>query len=210
MTLITIFSDVQGEYEQLEKILKKNKELGVDCSYFLGDLIQNGISFAENRCVNLIKKAKKVYMIKGNHDSNYEKLKRFSEDDGYINAIFLRNCPTQIFFEENSILLVHSISKNLERVIDEEIVFKEFMEQKEQYKELKIIFFGHSHAPYIFEGDGRGFKPIKPDEKNKFKLHTNRVYVICPGSVCKEKNENKNSFLVFDDDNRTILMHYLN
>jgi predicted phosphodiesterase len=212
MRKISVFSNVHGEYGQLEKALELSKGLGASKFYFLGDLVHNGKTYEENRCIDLIKKKaaeNESYVIRGNHD-NHENL-----DEEKImpkNIIYLRNRPTQIYFEDG-ILLVHNLSEGLERIMNAGLVDKEFNRLAEENKErgrVKIVFFGHPHIPYVFEQSRGRFKPVTEKlEKQPFTLAQEKTYAICPGSVSKGKNDFKSSFLMFDDSSRDVSLHYL-
>ena len=48
-----IFSDVQGNYEALERFFAETKD-DIDQYFCLGDIVQNGTSYDDHRCIDAV------------------------------------------------------------------------------------------------------------------------------------------------------------
>jgi len=169
-----IFSDVQGNYPALRSFFEQTNK-SVDGYICLGDIVQHGTSFDDNRCIELIKNNNCV-AVRGNHEDyvigrNKPLGKIFPENMEFIASLPLRRSIDDYH-------LVHAPSG--QRVVTVEQARKEFSKLPE---DIKICFFGHSHKQTIFSRDkkgkvgeeelGRGIILLRPDTK----------YLINPGGV---------------------------
>ena len=87
---IGILSDIHGNYDALEAVLKRAKKEKIDRFIFCGDLI--GYYYEPKKCLDILSKFKVDY-IKGNHEimlSDYLNNKISKEDilEKYGNGLF--------------------------------------------------------------------------------------------------------------------------
>ena len=61
-----IFSDVQGNYEALERFFAETKD-DIDQYFCLGDIVQNGTSYDDHRCIDAVIK-NGCLAVRGNHE----------------------------------------------------------------------------------------------------------------------------------------------
>lgn len=161
--MIAIISDIHGNLEAFEAVLKDIEGLGIEEIYCAGDIVGYGAN--PNECVEIVRD-RKIPCVAGNHD--YAAIGKMSLQ--YFNPVakkaiewtsrvlkaenikFLNELPLSMHIKEN--LLVHAIPSNpasFDYILTLGDAIREFMFFKE-----KMCFFGHSHHPVIFiEREGR-------------------------------------------------------
>ena len=66
-----IFSDIQGNYEAMSKFAAGTCGFLADKYFCLGDIVNQGVSFQDNRVVSLLRDSfEPLHVIRGNHDEN--------------------------------------------------------------------------------------------------------------------------------------------
>ena len=69
-----VFSDIHGNFTSLERFFTEVRDI-VDQYFCLGDMVQYGNSFDENRCVELVQR-NQCLTVRGNHEdkvlANYQ------------------------------------------------------------------------------------------------------------------------------------------
>lgn len=187
---IAVFSDIHGNLEALEAVVKRIEKEKVDEIYCLGDIIGYGPN--PNECIELVKSVtEKVVM--GNHDSavvnqtdillfnsyareSTEWTRRVIKDENYE---FILGLPLKI--SEKDLLFVHStplIPEDWNYILTQYGAEKQF-----NYFDENVCFIGHSHRPEVFKSiDDR--------------------LIINDGSVGQPRDGNPDScFLIFDTEN---------
>ena len=62
-----VFSDIQGNFSALERLMQATKKMKKEGHICLGDMVQNGTKYAENRCIDTVREIA-VHVIRGNHE----------------------------------------------------------------------------------------------------------------------------------------------
>jgi len=169
---IAVISDIHGNMEALESVLKDIKENNCDKIYCLGDYAMAGPEPGKtiNKFLEL-KNSSDITLIQGNTDlmiANYtnevynaikdaapvmaEALKNDFEILTEEQKNFLRELPPQLLTEENGvkILLVHgSPRKNNENIFPDTPLKK--LEEMVAGVDADIILCGHTHRPCGFQ-----------------------------------------------------------
>jgi predicted phosphodiesterase len=201
---IGIFSDIHGNFQALEAVLRILEEQEeVDRLYCCGDIV--GYGGNPNECVELLRE-KEIPVVAGNHDhaalgltdTSYfnEIAKTAIQWTGEVlkpeNAEFIRSLPMHIVDEE--VLIVHSSPKDPDAwnyiltLGDARINFEYFEEQ--------ICFVGHSHQPFIIESSkGNLSCPSQPT----IAVKQDHRYLINVGSVGQPRDGNPDaSYAIYD------------
>ena len=165
---VAVFTDIHGNLQALEAILKDIEKEQVDKIICLGDII--GIGPESRECLDLIMNSN-VEMLLGNHelyylkgiqiedDRDYEKIKYYkwvSERLESKHREFLTNCKYQIvisnvLFEH---FLIHGKNEYYPFYKTTVLYDSKFPEIVKQIKE-DYIFVGHEHLPFELEKNGK-------------------------------------------------------
>ncbi len=147
---IAIFSDIHGNYQSLESIIKDIKNKEYDDVICLGDII--GLGPSSNECLKLINDSN-IRLILGNHELYYKhmfKLKeRDIEHDLWVHSKIKESINGVEKYELNinnfKILFTHYFYKDPHH-------FEDFhLFEKDNYKEVldklnyDYVFYGHLH-----------------------------------------------------------------
>jgi len=170
-----IFSDVQGNYEALKRFFEINENM--PNSYLcLGDIVQYGTSFNDNRCIDLVQK-KNCIAVRGNHEdyvlAHYEESKKKIYPH---NLEYLASLPSEREIDGEYRLIHAPSGKRIQNV----------REAAEEFTRLpahvEVCFFGHSHRPTIFSRDKKG---VVKEEKlgEELQLSEDLAYMINPGGI---------------------------
>ena len=170
---LAIFSDIHGNFQALEAILKDIKEKEVEGIYCLGDVISIGPNPKE--CMELIIK-NNIKMVLGNHDLYYIKGTEIDDEmdeDEIAHAEwtsqqlndkykeYLDKCPLQIKEEigEYKLAFQHFLfNPNKEDSYpfdDISIVKDNSIKSKMQLLDADITFIGHEHQPFKVESNNK-------------------------------------------------------
>ncbi|MBI5179611.1 MAG: metallophosphoesterase family protein [Nitrospinae bacterium] len=207
---IAIYSDVHGNLEALEAVLKDIKREEVDKRFFLGDVVGYGPN--PNECIELVKKNADV-ILAGNHDwaavgltdsayfNPYAKESLFwtMENITDANKEYLRTLKPASTVD--NIQLCHStpVEPQEWRYI---LTMQDAMDNYDGL-EKPVCFIGHSHQPVIIEfADGSNIVPIRDIYKT---LEPNRKYIVNVGSVGQSRDSNPEScYVVYDTKTNNI------
>ena len=193
--LIAVLSDIHGNLEAFQEVLKKVEDLKVDTLYCLGDTV--GYGPFPNECVDLVRKHCKV-VLKGNHDSglvgdtplddfNHYGVSAIQWSRGVVtkeNYDFLRSLPFTA--EPNGLTLVHS-SPERPDAWSYILTMRAAQENFAAFK-TTLCFIGHTHVPIIIGEDG-SINKYKPGAR----------HIINVGSVGQPRDGNPMlAFGIFD------------
>lgn len=186
---LALISDIHGNLEALNSVLREIKKRKIKNIYCLGDIIDYGAN--SNECVEVIRK-NKIPAIMGNHDftavtlEGIEWFNTIAQKSCRItnkllserNKKFLLNLPKKI--EIRNMFLAHGSPKDYlhEYIYPEEAdyIFREFF----KITKKQIIAMGHTHIPFIKKFDDK--------------------LAINPGSVGQPRDgNNKASFCILDN-----------
>lgn len=158
--LIALVSDIHGNLEALQAVLKEIDALGAEDIYCLGDIVGYGPN--PHECLGLVRSRCRA-VVRGNHDSGAVgrlSLERFNSDGvaGLLYAQrmthpdhlrFLRHLP--YLYQKGDITLVHAspyAPKKFQYVVTEKRVERSF-----RHFDTSVCFIGHTHIPFLFEAN---------------------------------------------------------
>ncbi len=205
---IAIISDIHGNLEALNAVLKKIEEEKPDKIVCLGDIVGYGAN--PNECCDIVKKlTDKIVM--GNHDSAVcmktpldwfnpnartaieWTMKKLTPD----NFDFLSKLPLTLKYE--NLLFVHASPNSPEE-------WKYILNAYDAYYELQVIkenvcFIGHSHVPVTFMLDEN--LDIFMIDREEFFIEGGKKYLINVGSVGQPRDfDPRASFGIYDTDKK--------
>jgi predicted phosphodiesterase len=214
-----LISDIHGNLEALEAVLKDINEVSVDEIYCLGDIIGYGPNPCE--CLDLVMARCKATIL-GNHDQA-----ALFDPDGFnpmaLQAIywtrdqldsnsgspvvtnkrwdFLGELPRNV--DEGELKFVHGSPRDPTN----EYVFPEYVFDQRKMEILfgkveQYCFMGHTHIPGVFT---TGCEFISPDECNyQYQLGSEKVLVNV-GSVGQPRDEdNRSCYVVLDTEENAL------
>lgn len=209
MLKTAIFSDIHGNLQALEAILKDAKEQGVQNFACLGDVVGYGPSPAD--CISKIQEIGCV-CIKGNHDDDASTERDLSNlsDNAQVSLKWtrdrlssaqkewLRRLPMQKRLGRN--MLVHSSLKNPHSW--EYIRNKFDAEAAISSQPTPLCFFGHTHKPVCYEQTTNGVSIV---DEQKIGINPDYKYLINVGSVGQPRDGNPDaSYVIFNRTSREI------
>lgn len=204
-----IISDIHGNIEALQAVLKDIKKCRVDEIICLGDVVGYGAD--PNESVEAVRQAA-ARVVAGNHDwAAVGKLgldyfnaaaKRAAEWTAEVltaeNREYLIGLPLSIA-ENDDLLMVHSspgVPEDWMYVFHPGQAVREF----ETFGE-PVCFIGHTHQPAVFSDDG-GFH--LGGELVDFRMRVGTRYIVNVGSVGQPRDGNPNAaYCVFDSKKLT-------
>ncbi len=204
------FSDVHGNREALEAVIKDFERSGVTRRIFLGDAVGYGAS--PNECLEILGDLVE-YALLGNHDiaalmdSPADEFNRVAQQA----VMWTRSVLTQESREWllsfpltesfDDIRIVHASPANPERwdyILDPysaDFAFRHFEEA--------VCFFGHSHLPLIFEKPADG--PCTMCDETPLQLKDDYRYLINVGSVGQPRDgDSRACYAVYDPEERIV------
>ncbi len=214
-----LISDIHGNLEALQAVLRDIDEVSVDEIYCLGDIIGYGPNPCE--CLDLVMKLCKATIL-GNHDQA-----ALFDPDGFnpmaLQAIywtrdqldsgagtpvtinkrwdFLGELPRQI--DEGSLMFVHGSPRDPTN----EYVFPEYIFDQRKMEILfgkidQYCFMGHTHIPGVFTTSCEFISPRECD--HHYRLGKEKVLVNV-GSVGQPRDDdNRSCYVVLDTDENTL------
>lgn len=207
---VALISDVHGNLEALEAVLRDIEQQGAEKIHFLGDAVGYGCN--PNECVKLINKHCDIKLL-GNHDyvvmgldstENFNHVARISMD-WTQDKIKSKMVTVLADFEMSAVFLdyflVHASPAGPESwnyILDTETA-------REQFDSFasNICFVGHTHLPtcFILEKDGT----ITQKKQAETLFEENCKYIINIGSVGQPRdNDPRACYMIIDtDQNKT-------
>jgi len=200
-----IISDIHGNLEALQAVIKECKDQGARAYFCIGDIVGYGANPIE--CIDIVRDLKAL-CVAGNHDwgvSGKLDIKYFNPfakeaifwtqkilSKGYIN--YLNNLKTIIKQEE--FILVHGTlnkPKKFGYLNDINKAFDTFY-----LMDRNICFIGHTHIPQIMIKKGNN---IFYSEEQSIKINPEYKYIINIGSVGQPRDGNPQaSYCIYDPD----------
>ena len=182
-----IISDIHANIEALNVTLETIKDIAVDRTICLGDVV--GYNASPNECVDIVRDLD-IPTICGNHDAvacGIEEPWGFNPvalaaalwtrealtDD---NLEWLKNLPDTQQFE--GFLAVHGAPANRDTYL---FAWEDILPHVPHVEETgcRLCFFGHTHCPGIFSSDGL----YTVDDDSRFYLGEEKIFFVNPGSV---------------------------
>jgi predicted phosphodiesterase len=209
---IGIFSDIHGNLEALDTVLKYLKENNIHKYICLGDIVGYGPN--PNECVERIRELK-CPVVMGNHDYvaigkgdvtlfNVTARNAIEWTQGQLtkeNLDFLSTLP--FIYRTKHLIAVHSTPRDPERW--EYVLTMDSALQNMEYYTEPVCFIGHSHTPFFLELDTKGNAQIIKD--NPMILKDDYRYLVNAGSVGQPRDNNpKSAFAIYDTTQKTITL----
>jgi predicted phosphodiesterase len=212
-----IFSDIHGNLEALNALLKFAQKRHIDRYVCLGDLVGYGAS--PNETIQKIRTLKPLSLIRGNHDkavTNQDSIETFNPIAAAAihwtqarilkkNLEFLAHLPEGPLTVDNEFTICHGAP------FDEDYyIFGEFdAAEAFDYLEAPLGFFGHTHFPFIYtKREGQVEGQFLEGPINEIKLEKGVSYFINPGSVGQPRDRNpRAACAVYDRDLHSIRFH---
>ncbi len=203
-----LLSDVHGNLEAFQAVLRVLKEEGPDCYICIGDIIGYGANPRE--CIKLVKDLG-CLTIAGNHDWAAVDLTSIDYFNPYAKeaVLWTRN---QLSQEDRDFLkglelvrklpgftIVHATLKAPE---EWSYIFSN-SDARQNFQLLSncLLFVGHSHVPIIFEGNG-GYPYHFNREVN---LEEGQKYIINIGSVGQPRDgDPRAAFSIYDTGSNRV------
>ncbi len=209
-----VISDIHANYAALRVALDHLRQLGVDKILCLGDLVGYGAQPTE--CIQAVKDKPNVFCIAGNHDRQVigdkdprmrktatTVLEWTADNISPSNARYLKQLPQGMTVPGEDIIMVHgSLVERDAYIVNAQEISKNLNCMLNDFEGMKVCFFGHSHIPLLVST-----KAVVRElqETRSFKLDSNDIYLINPGSVGQPRDHCPlASFGVFDADQWTM------
>jgi len=194
-----IFSDIHGNIEALNALLKFAQKRRIERYICLGDLVGYGAS--PNETIQKIRTLKPLSLIRGNHDkavSGRDTIETFNPiaaaaihwtRDQILkkNLDFLAHLPQGPQTVDNEFAICHGSP------FDEDYyIFGEFdAVEAFDYLNVPLAFFGHTHFPFVYtKREGHVEEQFLEGSANEIKLEKGTSYLINPGSVGQPRDRN--------------------
>jgi predicted phosphodiesterase len=210
MTRIAIISDIHSNWHALQSVWARIVELDCDEIYCLGDVVGYGASPVE--CLNHLRDHE-VTCVQGNHDAlvsdgtlnlsfNDHSLKAVEHNRKLLNQEqldYLKGLPVFIQPEEG-ISLAHGSPEDRDRYLLYNQDYRQTAAALFQTEGPGLCFFGHTHIPIAFDGNGL----ISP-QSGPIPISNQEMMLINPGSVGQPRDRDpRASFLYLDRENNTL------
>lgn len=214
---ICFISDIHANLIALNTVLDKAKSLNVDQYICLGDCVGYGPNPKE--CIEILASMENIQFVRGNHDHAVG-TKTLEFGCNRIAAMstkwtitqlsdhhfsWLRNLPLEKDFGNWSI--VHGAPRDPKKMYGYvyEMTYEDNLDVAFK-KKHNIVFYGHTHIPFIHQRTTDG-KYLKIEPIN-IKLNTQDTYLINPGSIGQPRDGNSNaSFGIWDKNEAFFEFH---
>lgn len=207
-----IISDVHGNLEAFQTVLKAIKKEKVDKYLFAGDIVGYGANPSE--CIKELKKLDCV-SVAGNHDwavveltpiENFnpyakEAVKWTSEKLSKKDQDFLKSLP--LINKIDNVTLVHATLQTPEKW---NYIRSTFQAHKSmEIQETPVAFVGHSHVPISFFEPSEVKGPIRFMEEEKIQIQDGYKYTVNVGSTGQPRDGNpKAAYAIYDKTNKFV------
>jgi predicted phosphodiesterase len=209
-----VFTDIHGNLEAFEALLRFVRNKKIDRYLFLGDLVGYGAS--PNEVINRIRKLKPLTIIRGNHDKavcGYSTLENFNPVAAAAitwcrkviskpNEQYLCRLKSGPVKADDDVTLCHGAP------FDEDYyIFGEF-DAAEAFDclDTRVGFFGHTHFPFLYSLEDHTVQgTFIQGGSREIKLRKDVPYLINPGSVGQPRDRNpKGACAIYDTSTETI------
>jgi predicted phosphodiesterase len=214
-----IFSDIHGNLEALNALLRFIQKRKIDHFVFLGDLVGYGAS--PNETIQKVRNLKPLSIIRGNHDkavSGFDSIETFNPIAAAAihwtkknilkkNNEFLRHLQKGPDVVHNTFAICHGAP------FDEDYyIFGEFdAAEAFDYLTYPLCFFGHTHFPFLYtKRDSVVEGTFLEGNLNEVKLEKGVTYLINPGSVGQPRDRNpRAAFAIYESETHVLKFYRL-
>ena len=213
-----ILSDMHGNWDAFEAVLKKAQPETYDGVLVLGDLVGYGAS--PNEIVEAVRDLPHPIIVRGNHDKVVAGIDR-GENFNHValaaarwstsalsaeNLSYVRELPVGPTSIHPALAICHGSP------LDEDAyVFSDY----DAYEifaahSTELTFFGHTHVPSLFTVGRRGIEVKALKGEGSLTLDSKARYLINPGSIGQPRDRDpRASYMTYDEEARLITWHRL-
>ncbi|MEO8502902.1 MAG: metallophosphoesterase family protein [Acidobacteriota bacterium] len=210
-----IVSDMHGNSDAFEAVLRRVRRKRFDAVLVLGDLV--GYGAGPNQVVDAVRNLSgKVYSIRGNHDkvvSGVEEGENFNsaalvaarwttERLTPSNLRFVRNLPQGPMTIDDDLSICHGSP------LDEDTYVFSAFEASEIFSEYpaRLTFFGHTHVPSLFSQRGENVRvALLRGGSGSLVLEPGTRYLLNPGSIGQPRDRDpRAAFMTYDSDRQMV------
>ncbi len=195
---VGVLSDIHGNLEALQAVLKRLKQEGAEKYIQCGDIIGYGPD--AEACVRRVARLPLLASVMGNHDAvlafpsignlfNFDAKIALEESvPGLSNtsADYLRTLPATV--KGDNFTVLHGTPMD---------PLKEYFHSLEQFNvyykmwQGQVLFVGHTHLPFYMKGSATTCHLyVNQKEEHTIRLNNKCRYVINPGAVGKPRDRN--------------------
>lgn len=211
-----ILSDIHGNWEAFQAVLREIRRIGVDRLVCLGDIVGYGAS--PNECIEAVRE-NEVVAIKGNHDIEACRATppEYFNAEAHAaivwtrrtltteNAAFLAALPETAALNRSTLACHGSPRNAFEYILNAATAGSVLADLEENYSAIRLLFFGHTHIQAYISTMPRD--KIQ-DINQAFTLSKGYKHLINPGSVGQPRDGSPTaSFLLFDSSQRLVEFH---
>ena len=211
---LMVFSDIHGNFEALQSVLKDAEEKNVHRSICIGDLI--GYGPYPNECIDLARTIKKCRFLSGNHDvaalwqtspygisaSAKEAILWTMDQLSEKNKKFLKELPNRIELPDMTFAHANPYNpRGWRYVLDRKYALRSFAATS-----CRHLFIGHSHRPLVITR--KHFFSIdlqKITDSPEIRIKDKKRRIINCGSVGQPRDRDTRAcYLIFDTSKQAI------
>ena len=210
-----IFSDMHGNWDAFEAVLRHARRKRADAALVLGDLV--GYGAAPNQVVEAVRGlGLRLHAIRGNHDKVVGGVDR---GDNFNHAALQAALWTAKRLTPANLRYVRTLEQGPVRIEDELAICHGSPLDEDTYvfsdedafkifsaHDVPVTFFGHTHIPSLFALEGRQLmvRPLRGSE-GTLRLHPAGRYLINPGSIGQPRDRNPRAAYMTYDSRRRIV-----
>ena len=211
-----ILSDMHGNWDAFEAVLRRARRKRFDSILVLGDLV--GYGGAPNQVVEAVRDLARARLVRGNHDkvvSGIDGGENFNPSAlaaalwtrqrlTPANLRFVRELPKGPIEVGPGLAICHGSPLN-----EDTYVFSDF-DAYEIFSsfDTPVTFFGHTHIPSIFRLDQNGIEVRSLRGSGRMELRDDSRYLINPGSIGQPRDRDpRAAFMTYDSDRKVLRWH---
>jgi len=216
MERIAVLSDVHGNQEAFEAVLKALSAEDVRHIVHLGDLV--GYNANPRECLQIARRSELTSVL-GNHDLAilephtaedfnvlaYQAIKYAQTQLTSPDLQYLETLPRARMLHDRY-LICHGTPESIDSYILTLFQAKRvFNLLRSRFNGIRICFFGHTHVQKLWLRDPRGKVTSVAPNSPSFSLDPECMYLINPGSVGQPRqHDNRAHYLIFDSINERV------
>lgn len=210
-----ILSDMHGNWDAFEAVLRRVRRKRFDANLVLGDLV--GYGAGPNQVVEAVKNLEgRVHVVRGNHD----KVVCGLEDGSNFNQPALaaarwtaeRLTPSNMRYVTQMPVGPAKIADGLHichgSPLDEDTYVFSIYDAYEIFTnyDARLVFFGHTHIPSLFVHQPKGIEvAVVQGDSFSLKLEEGKRYLLNPGSIGQPRDRDpRAAYITYDSDTQTV------
>ena len=210
-----IVSDMHGNWDAFEVVLRRSRRKRVDAVLVLGDLV--GYGAAPNQVVEAVRElGPRFWAVRGNHDKVVAGIDRGVNFNNSALAAAQwtarRLTPANLRYvrelAEGPLLIEPDLAICHGSPLDEDTYVFSDLDAYEIFSSypVPVTFFGHTHIPSIFslERGGIGVRALRGG-RGRIELEPGCRYLINPGSIGQPRDRDpRASYMTYDSDRKVV------